>query len=77
MPVTFYPGRGTMVEKAYLKGEAEGQAKLILRLLEQRKLQIGPATRERILACTDRTILQRWFDRAITAACEEELFADE
>jgi hypothetical protein len=85
MPVTFYPGRGSMIEKAYLEGQAEGQAegraegqaKLILRLLEHRLLQIGPEARERVMSCTDTEILQQWFDRALTVGSAEELFAED
>jgi hypothetical protein len=75
--VTYFPGRGTVRETAYLEGQAAGQAEAILRLLDRRMLQVRPETRERITACTDLDTLTHWFDRAITATSENDLFTED
>ncbi|MEV6506646.1 hypothetical protein [Streptomyces sp. NPDC051642] len=78
--VNYFPGRGHLMERAYLEGQAEGQAAgeaaLILRLLEKRGILVSEDTRERITSCTDLDTLTLWFDRALTVTASEELFAE-
>lgn len=86
--VSYFPGRGTVRETAYLEGEAKGKAEgkaegraedrasLILRVLEKRRVHVPDDTRERITSCTDLDTLGLWFDRSLTAATAEELFAE-
>ncbi len=57
------------------EGRAEGQAKSILRLLDRRGVPVSEADRDRITSCTDLAVLDRWFDRAITATTTDEVFA--
>ncbi|MFC7258834.1 hypothetical protein [Streptomyces lutosisoli] len=75
--VNYFPGRGTLLEKTFLEGEARGEAKGILRVLEVRGLPISDVVRERITACTDLDRLNDWLDRAGTVAHAEDLFAAE
>lgn len=42
------------------------------RLLTRRGLPLNPEIDARITACTDRAILERWFDQAVTATSPEE-----
>jgi hypothetical protein len=60
------------------EGEAEGEvrarAELTLRLLAKRGVLVTAPVREKILACTDLATLDRWFDRALTAADAVDLF---
>ncbi|WP_327430176.1 hypothetical protein [Streptomyces sp. NBC_01236] len=72
--VNYFPGRGTLLEKTFLEGEAKGEAKGILRVLEVRGLPISDVVRERITACTDLDRLNDWLDRAGTVAHAEDLF---
>lgn len=76
--VTYFPGRGTLIEKAYLEGEANGaargEARAILRFLEARGIPVGEAVRERITSCTDLDRLDAWLSRAVTVERAEELF---
>lgn len=51
--VTYFPGRGTVRETAYLQRKAEGEAKGILRVLEVRGLAVSDAVRERITTTTE------------------------
>ncbi|MGW7383423.1 hypothetical protein [Streptomyces sp. NPDC054794] len=78
--VSYFPGRGTVRETAYLEGKVEGkvegEAKGVLRVLEVRGLPISDEVRERITACTDLDRLNDWLDRAGTVACAEELFSE-
>ncbi|MGW3628979.1 hypothetical protein ACWD7F_02235 [Streptomyces sp. NPDC005122] len=87
--VTYFPGRGTVRETAYLEGKAEGKAEgqaegrvedraaLILRVLEKRGIDVPEPARELIGSCTDLDTLTLWFDRALTAASSEDLFVEE
>ncbi|MGW5605151.1 hypothetical protein ACWEWI_03450 [Streptomyces sp. NPDC003753] len=74
MVVTYFPGRGTVFEEAYLDGAAKGQAKGVLRVLEVRGLPVSDAVRERITTCTDLARLDDWLDRACTVERAEDLF---
>ncbi|MFK4065842.1 hypothetical protein [Streptomyces sp. NPDC029674] len=85
--VTYFPGRGTVRETAYLEGKEEGreegkqegvargEAKAILRVLEVRGVDIPEDARERVSACTDFDTLNRWLDRSVHAESIDELFA--
>jgi hypothetical protein len=70
---TFFPGRGTMIEKAFLEGEAKGKAQLITRVLRGRGIAVSPQTEQRIMECQDLDVLDVWFDRALTATGAEDL----
>lgn len=84
--VTYFPGRGTVRETAYLEGKAEGkeegkaegeargEAKGVLRVLEVRGLNVSDESRARISACTDLDRLNDWLDRAGTVEHAEDLF---
>ena len=83
--VNYFPGRGHLMERAYLEGQAEGKAEgqaageaaLILRLLEKRGVLVSEGVRERVTSCTDLDTLTLWFDRALTVAVAEDLFVEE
>ncbi|MFF4208747.1 hypothetical protein ACFYZE_05085 [Streptomyces sp. NPDC001796] len=78
--VTYFPGRGTVRETAYLEGKAEGEAKgeakAILRVLERNGVPVPDDVRERITGCTDLEVLDRWLDRAFEATDADDLFRD-
>jgi hypothetical protein len=86
--VTYFPGRGTVRETAYLEGKAEGvaegkvrgvaegEAKGVLRVLEVRGLTVSDDVRTRITTCTDLGSLGDWLDRAGTVTHAEELFGE-
>lgn len=56
------------------RGEIRGEAKILLRVLAARKLQVDEAIRARILSCTDTATLELWSDRAAVANSIEEVF---
>ncbi|GAA4922625.1 hypothetical protein LX16_5023 [Stackebrandtia albiflava] len=58
-------------------GEARGEAKLFLKLLAKRGLEVSPQRREQIESCTDAGQVEEWFDRALTARSIDEVFDGE
>jgi hypothetical protein len=58
------------------EGEARGEAKAVLKVLDARRLAPSPEQRERVMSCTDSVQLDIWFDRALTAATAADVFAD-
>jgi hypothetical protein len=67
---TFATGRaeGEMV------GEARGEARAVLLVLEARGLTVSEEVRQRLLACKDIAQLDRWVERATTAQEVADLF---
>ncbi|GHE00254.1 hypothetical protein GCM10010339_14690 [Streptomyces alanosinicus] len=78
-----FPGNGTVMEEAWrkvhadgeAKGKAEGKAEAILRALEVRSIEVSGSVRERVMACGDLELLGTWFDRSMTVTSADELFA--
>lgn len=64
------------VAQGEAKGHVEGRAQALLLILSARGLVVSPATRDRILACMQLPLLDRWIRRAATAAHERDIFAD-
>jgi hypothetical protein len=59
----------------FAQGEARGEAKAILTVLEARGLRVTAAQRERVLTCTDLAQLEGWVRKAVTVKTTAELFA--
>lgn len=57
------------------EGKAEGEASALLTLLDARGIAMSPDDRDRILACNDVAVLERWIRRAVAIAIIDELFA--
>ncbi|MEV2230785.1 hypothetical protein AB0H69_19690 [Streptomyces phaeochromogenes] len=82
--VSYFPGRGTVRETAYLEGEAkgeakgraEGEAKGILLVLEVRGIPVPADVRERVTTCTDLDRMDAWLERSRTVERAEDLFAE-
>ena len=53
---------------------AEGYSAGVLRTLDKRKVPLTEAQRERIGACTDLDLLERWADAAYEVETVEQLF---
>jgi len=58
------------------KGRADGKAATLLKLLTHRGLVLDETLRARVATCTDEAQLDRWFDRALTAATIAAIFAE-
>lgn len=51
----------------FYRGEAEGEAKALLRVLAARNFSPTEEQRQAVLACRDRAQLERWLDASVTA----------
>lgn len=69
-------GRDEGRDEGRAEGRAEGRVEDVLRLLETRGIAVPTSAKERIQACTELAIVDRWFDRAITATDIAEVFAE-
>lgn len=56
------------------EGEARGEARMLLHLIELRRIPASEQDRERILACMDCAQLERWAARVLTARTMDEIF---
>jgi hypothetical protein len=66
--------RVTFIDRAEARGEAKGESRMLLRILEKRGISVDTATEARIVSCTDLDQLDRWGDRALEIERVEELF---
>ena len=57
-------------------GRAEGEARSVLKFLAARGISVSEEQKERILACVDLAVLDRWVEKAVTATTADELFTD-
>jgi predicted transposase/invertase (TIGR01784 family) len=60
---------------AQKQGEARGEARAILTVLESRGLIVSEVERERILTCGDPALLDHWLRRALQSSTVGELFS--
>jgi Putative transposase, YhgA-like len=67
-------GRRDGIEAGRKQGRAAAKAEVLLGLLDHRTGQVPQAVRDRVLATDDEQLLQRWLDRALTAASLEAVF---
>ncbi|MCD0442327.1 hypothetical protein LO763_01635 [Glycomyces sp. A-F 0318] len=65
---------GERYDRGRADGKAEGEAIMLLRILESRGVVINEAARGRILECGDSEQLERWADHALSIEHIEELF---
>jgi hypothetical protein len=56
--------------------EAHGKASAVLILLDARGVVVSEEQRWRILDCTDRKVLDRWIEKAVTLTSADELFTE-
>jgi hypothetical protein len=72
------------IERGRIEGIAEGEAKgavsakvtAIMKVLSVRDLHPTKKQLGQLAACTDLAVLDRWFDRSLTAASAAEVFKD-
>jgi hypothetical protein len=57
-----------------IEGSAIATARALLRVLDHRTGPVPSFVRERVLATADEQLLERWFDRALSARSVEEVF---
>jgi hypothetical protein len=70
-----YEYQSEFARKHTAVGEARGEARAVLTVLDARGLAVSPTQRDRLLSCTDLAALEQWVRRAVTVASTDELFA--
>ncbi|MFE7719809.1 hypothetical protein ACFU44_12300 [Nocardia rhizosphaerihabitans] len=60
-----YEYRSEFARKYFAEGEARGEAKSVLTVLDARGITVPTEVRERILGCDDLDQLQRWLRKAL------------
>jgi aryl carrier-like protein len=58
-----------------VEGEVRGEARMLVRILRGRGFVVGAEVEARVLATDSVDALERWADRALTAASLEDVFA--
>jgi hypothetical protein len=58
------------------EGEARGRAAALLALLRARGLEVPEQVQARIQSCHDIAVLDGWIERAVTAACVDEVMEE-
>lgn len=56
------------------EGKAAGETEMLLMIAEKRGIDVDAATRARVLACTDDSIIATWADRVLTGSTAIEIF---
>lgn len=69
---TFVDG---LLDQGRAEGRVEGRAEMLLELLGLR-FAVPAVIRTRVEACGDAECIKMWFDRAVTAASLDEVFAE-
>jgi hypothetical protein len=68
-----YEWQSDFARKYVAEGEARGEAKALLMVLDSRGIELTAAQRDRIASCTDLEMLEDWLSRAAAVASAEEL----
>lgn len=69
-----YEFQSDFVKKYLAKGEATGEAKALLAVLEARGVRVSDEIRARVLACGDAAQLATWLRKAATATTVDQVF---
>jgi len=70
----FHDGEAKGFHDGELKGELEARRAGVLRGVKRRGLVLTEEQQQRILACDDPAMLERWFDKVFDAKTADELF---
>jgi len=73
LPAT-YEYQDESLRKSFHKGRAQGEARMILRFLKARGVEVSESEQERILSSTDTEQLERMADKVATVRSVSELF---
>lgn len=72
---TAFP-RDDFIDGLIDQGRAEGEARMLLRILAARGFSLPDEICERVTGCTDLAQLESWGTRAVTATSVREIFGD-
>lgn len=76
MATPTYEYRSDFARRYYVQGEAKGEARAVLGVLDARGVDVTEDARTRITECTDLAQLDFWVRRAATADSINDLFTD-
>jgi hypothetical protein len=74
MTTATYEYRSDFARRYFAQGEARGEARAVLAVLDARGVEVPDEARERIAGCADLDQLDTWARRAATANKVNELF---
>lgn len=74
MSTDTYEYQSDFTRRLEARGEARGEASMLLRVLAARGLAVDDAACARISACTDPAQFEEWAERAVTAYTVDDLF---
>lgn len=63
------------VAEGKAEGRAAGETEMLLMIAAKRGIDVDAATRARVLACTDDTVIATWADRVLSGSTATEIFA--
>lgn len=69
-----YEYQSDFMRQLNARGRAEGEANALLRVLAARGFAVDAETEQRVRACTDLALLERWVTRAVTAPSLADVF---
>ncbi|MEZ4385520.1 MAG: hypothetical protein R3A79_29610 [Nannocystaceae bacterium] len=76
MATAGYEYQSDFARKYFAEGKAEGQAEVLLKLLELKGFALGAEDRARILSCRDVDQLSAWVARVLSAATLGDVLSD-
>ncbi|WP_369204284.1 hypothetical protein [Streptomyces sp. PU-14G] len=74
MGTGLFESRSWLAEGFRDQGRVQTHVEKLLQVLDTRHIPLTETQRERIVSCKDSELLNRWFVRAVTAGCAEEVF---
>ena len=74
MSTTTHRYHSDFARRYFARGEASGEARAVLAVLDARGIEVPAEVREEIASCTDLDQLDEWIRRAATASKVHELF---
>ncbi|WUI01496.1 hypothetical protein OHR68_06650 [Spirillospora sp. NBC_00431] len=75
MDIKNYEWQSDWAKSHNAQGKAEGEAEMLLVMLEARGVAVPNDVRERVMACSDTEQLKHWGRRAAVIDSADELFA--
>lgn len=68
--------KSEFIEGLKRQGREKGKAEYLLKIIDARRIAVTDREREQVTSCTELAQLDRWFDRALTAATAADIFKD-
>ncbi|MFI9597315.1 hypothetical protein [Nonomuraea sp. NPDC052265] len=70
-------GRAAAMARTMAEAMTRTRADKVLWLLDRRGVDVPDDVRERVTSCTDITLIETWFDRAVNADSLSDVFEDD